>query len=150
MSAKLSIVSGPGGFATVHATNSVIDHQTSTAFPHREWRVRMNNRLVETHESHKDALIAAYRLTGAAPFSVPNLDDMSIEELAKWRVSIKLRTVFPCPFEGDAAALVRLRSYAKLKIEAIYARSTGAVDSALKREKRCDAIYAQLPKGAQW
>jgi hypothetical protein len=71
----------------------------------------------------------------AAPFEVPNLDDLTIDPEELKRVAVVLGT---------------LSNYATHKAQAMRYRSAGDIITALRWERDCQAIYEKLPKWARW
>lgn len=69
----------------------------------------------------------------AALFDVPNLDGMTVDDLTE-----------------TSKVLAKLAAYAKIKSEAMRTRAAGYITNAVHKERKCDAIYSELPKWARW
>jgi hypothetical protein len=68
-------------------------------------------------------------------FDVPNLDDLSVD---------------PDDYDRAAAVMATLADYSKTKARAVRARAAGLIDTAILRERECEAIYQRLPGWARW
>ncbi len=147
MASHIITVKGPLGTATVQAHNAPNVGMTA-GFPARTWHVLSGRTLRHQCSKRADAVRAAFTLTGAPRFNVPNLDGEP--NLLAWIKGVKLRDVVLCPRDDEALIFHRLGQYARNLMHAREHRLAGRIERACAMEARCDRLYAALPDEARW
>lgn len=88
------------------------------------------------------------------PEGVPNLDAMSVHEIAAFavrhRYGAAAHLLFPNPTPGHVNAVATLARYATWRHHAMTQRIAGRIADALAWERACDSLYRNLPDYARW
>lgn len=148
MPINIITVRGPKGAATIRVANKALSGHMAVQWPMREWLVHMDGNTVSRHDRRNDAIRAAFEVTDAPRWNVPNLD--CEPDLHAWLLRTKLRDVILCPRDDEAAVLRHLRDYAKFTLYARQDRISGNIPRAMLYEARAERVFNLLPDEARW